>query len=243
LAGGNQPLSLFDTQFAAVASLGQIPCAAAGQNAVALTPFANTPTISSYADLAPSFVFAAAQTSNASVTLNVSLAGARNAYKWNGLQACGAGDLIAGQIYRAVPLQALNGGVGGFVVDAYGVQANIIELPFTIDGGGSALTTGLKGFVPIPVACTIVGFSLIADQVGSIAMDIWRANNAVPVIANSIVGGTKPNLTASQLQTQIPPGIFFTATALAANDYLAFSVFSTSGVITRLTTTLFLAKI
>src|SRR6266436_9254795 len=118
LTGGNQPLSLLDTQFAAVAALGGIPCAAAGQNTISLTPFSSTPTIAAYTDLAPSFLFAAAQTSNGSVTINVNLVGARNAYKWNGQAALGANDLIAGSIYRATFLTALNGGAGGFAVDS-----------------------------------------------------------------------------------------------------------------------------
>src|SRR5580704_9584535 len=135
LSGGNQPLSLLDTQFAAVAALGSIPCAAAGQNVISLTPFTNTPTIASYPDLAPSFVFAAAQTSNGSVTINAALVGARNAYKWNGSVQCGNGDIIAGNVYRATPLQALNVGAGGFVVDAIGANNNVAELPFIISGG------------------------------------------------------------------------------------------------------------
>ncbi len=117
LTGGNQNLSLFDTQFAAVAALGIIPCAASGQNAVALTPNTNTPTISSYTDLAPAFVFVAAQTSSGPVTINVAGLGARNAYKFNGATQVGSGDFVAGQMYKATPLQALNAGAGGFVVD------------------------------------------------------------------------------------------------------------------------------
>ena len=239
LAGGNQPLSLFDTQFAAVASLGSIPCAAAGQNVIALTPFANTPTIASYTDLAPSFVFAAAQTSNGSVTINAALVGARNAYKWNGSVQCGSGDIIAGNVYRATPLQALNGGAGGFVVDAIGVNSNATDLEFIIDGGGVAITTGPKGFFRIPWAATIATWSVIGDQSGSIAIDILRANNAVPTV--SIVGGgTKPNLTAQQFVGPTAPA-GWTSTVLAANDYIGFTV-SSVATVTRVTIILSLLK-
>src|ERR1700719_4495880 len=183
LTGGNQPLSLLDTQFAAVAALGSITCAAAGQNVILLTPFTNTPTVSSYPDLAPSFVFAAAQTSNGSVTINAALVGARNAYKWNGSVQCGNGDIIAGNVYRATPLQALNGGSGGFVVDAIGVSNNLFDVAFVIDGGGVAITTGQKGQVHVPFAASIFGWRVIADQSGSIAVDILRANNAIPSVS------------------------------------------------------------
>src|SRR6202030_1641969 len=180
LSGGNQPLALLDTQFAAVAALGSIPCAAAGQNTIALTPFSGTPTVSSYSDLAPSFVFAAAQTSNGSVTINANLVGARNAYKWNGGQPCGANDIIAGNVYRATPLAALNSGAGGFVVDTIGGFNNITDIEYVIDGGGSPITTGIKGFIRVPFAATLTVWVMMADQVGSIVVDIFRANGAVP---------------------------------------------------------------
>lgn len=239
LAGGNQPLSLLDTQFAAVAALGAIPCTCAGTNTLALTPNANTPTVSSYPDLQPSFVFVAAQTSTGAVTINVAGVGARNAYKWNGQQACGAGDIIIGNVYRATPLLALNSGLGGFVVDAIGVNNNVAELAFIISGGGSAITTGAKGFIEIPWAATISAWSVIADQSGSITIDILRANNAVP--SSSIVGGgTKPTLSSAQFAGNTAPA-GWTSTVLAAQDYLGFNV-STAATVTQVTLSLTLAK-
>src|SRR5262252_4318177 len=129
LSAGNQPLSLIDTQSAALGALGGIPCAAAGTNAIALTPNTNTPVVLSYTDLAPSFSFAAAATSTGAVTLNVAGLGARNAYKWNGSTIVGNGDLISGFVYKATFLTALNGGAGGFVVDTIGVNNNLLSAP------------------------------------------------------------------------------------------------------------------
>lgn len=239
LTTGNEPLSLLDTQFAAVAALGAIPCAAAGQNAIALTPNANTPTISGYTDLAPSFVYVAAQTSNAGVTLNIAGLGARNSYKWQGQQLLGANDSVAGCVYRATFLTALNSGAGGFVVDAIGNSLTVTDVEFVIDGGGSAITTGVKGNIRIPFPAVIVGWGVMADQSGSIAVDILRANNAVP--SASIVGaGNKPALAAAQFATAAPSG--WTSTSLAQNDWLAFSVTS-AATVTRVTVDLVLDKI
>jgi hypothetical protein len=239
LSGGNQPLALLDTQFSAVAALGSIPCAAAGQNVISLTPFTNTPTVVSYTDLAPSFVFAAAQTSNGSVQINASLLGARNAYKWNGSVQCGSGDIVAGNVYRATPLQALNGGSGGFVVDAIGVGNSVTDIEFVIDGGGVAITTGIKGFIRVPWAATVGFWFVMADQSGSIAVDILRANNAVPSVS-MIGGGNKPTLSAAQFAGAAPSG--WTSTTLAQNDWIAFSVTSVLTV-TRVTVDLTLAKL
>ena len=241
LTGGNQPLSLLDTQFSAVAALGSIPCAAAGQNTISLTPFTNTPTVVSYTDLAPSFVFAAAQTSNGSVTINASLIGARNAYKWNGAQQCGSGDIVAGFIYRATPLQALNGGSGGFVVDSFGPAANVpggfngFDIPFVIDGGGVAITNGNKGQLHIPFFGTITAWRLIGDQVGSITVDILRANLGVPSVS-MVGGGTKPFLSASQQNLGTAPA-GWTSTALSYDDWIAFNV-TAAATITRATVVL-----
>jgi len=217
------PLSLLDTNYNAVAALGSIPCTATGQNTIALAPGTNTPTISSYPDLAPAFVFAAAQTSNGAVTINVNGVGARNAYKWNGAIQCGSGDIIAGAVYRVTPLQALNAGVGGFVVDAIGVNNNIVDAQFVISGGGSAITTGNKGWLHIPFAMNIFAWRVLGDQSGSITIDILRSNNTFPT--TSIVGGgTKPNLTSQQFAEFAPSG--WTSTSLVTDDFIAFNVTS-----------------
>ncbi len=233
------PLSLLDTNYNAVAALGSIPCTATGQNTIALAPGTNTPTISSYPDLAPSFVFAAAQTSNGAVTINVNGVGARNAYKWNGSVQCGSGDIVAGQVYRATPLLALNGGAGGFVVDAVGNLNARTAIEFIIDGGGVAITTGNKGQINIPFPANIISWRIIADQSGSIVVDILRAFAAVPV--TSMVGaGNKPSLSSAQIDTgETPAG--WTSTAVVNNDFIAFNVVSVTTV-TRVTVILILDK-
>lgn len=239
LGAGNQPLQDFDTQFAAVAALGVIPCSASGQNAIALTPFVNTPTITSYTDLAPSFIFAAAQTTTGGVTASVAGIGFRNVYKRNGSLAAGANDIIAGNVYRLVPLQALNGGVGGFVVDPFTQAINTAELPFIIAGGGTAITTGVKGYMPVPFGATITGWSVIADQSGSISIDIFRANNAVPTVS-IISTGNKPTLTSQQFVGNTAPS-GWASTVLVAQDYLGYNVVS-AATVTQVTVNLFLTK-
>lgn len=234
LATGNEALSLFDTQFAAVAALGTIPCAAAGQNAITLTPNANTPTISSYTDLAPSFSFAAAQNSSSAVTINVAGLGARNAYKWNGQTALGSGDLFAGSVYKATFLTALNSGAGGFVVDAIGGSLTPIDLAFVIDGGGNPITTGQKGQLHVPITMALNSWRVMADQSGSIVVDVLKANNAVPS-SSMIGGGNKPTLTSAQFNEVGISG--WTSTSFIPDDWIAFNVVS-AATLTRATVVL-----
>jgi hypothetical protein len=239
LAAGNEPLSLFDTQFAAVAALGIIPCSAAGQNNLTLTPNANTPTISGYTDLAPSFSYTAAQTSNGTVTLNVAGVGSRNAYKWNGQQSMAAGDSVAGSVYKATFLTALNSGAGGFVVDAIGVNNSLTDIEFIIDGGGNIITTGVKGYVHVPFAASIFAWRVMGDQSGSIVVDVLGATAAVPTV--SMIGaGNKPTLTAQQFNSVAQSG--WTTPNTTTDWWMGFNVTSVTTV-TRVTVVLSMGKL
>jgi hypothetical protein len=239
LPTGNEALSLFDTQFGAVAALGVIPCACAGTNSLTLTPNANTPTISAYTDLAPSFSFAAATVSTGAVTINVAGLGARAAYKWQGQQTVAANDLIAGNVYKATFLTALNSGAGGFVVDAIGFGAVNVDVEFVIDGGGNPISTGTKGFLRLPYPALVAFWAVMADQSGSIVVDLLRANGTIPT--TSMIGsGNKPTLSSQQFATAAVSG--WTSAILATNDWLGFSVISASTV-TRATVDLVLVKL
>ena len=56
----------------------------------------------------------------------------------------------------------------------YPPPPSIATLTFVIDGGGAAIATGIKGDLEIPFACTINQVTLLADQSGSIVVDIWK---------------------------------------------------------------------
>lgn len=72
-------------------------------------------------------------------------------------------------------------------------------IAFVIDGGGVAITTGIKGDLLIPFDCTIVSATLLADQAGSIVVDIWKDSyaNFPPTNANSICASAKPTLSSA----------------------------------------------
>jgi hypothetical protein len=53
-------------------------------------------------------------------------------------------------------------------------HAKVGAVQFIIDGGGSAITTGVKGDIQIPFACTITAARLLADQSGAIAVAVWK---------------------------------------------------------------------
>lgn len=105
-----------------------------------------------------------------------------------------------------------------------------------IDGGGAVVTTGQKGQIYIPFPMTITKWWVMADQSGSITIDVLRANNGIP--ASSIVGGgTAPNLSSAQFTGNTSPS-GWTSTTLAANDFVAFNVTGSPSSVTRVSITL-----
>jgi hypothetical protein len=100
------------------------------------------------------------------------------------------------------------------------------------DGNGSVLTAK-NIFVHIPCAMTINKWSIMADQSGSVTIDILRTNAGIP--SASIVGsGTKPNLSSAQDSLDNAPASW-TATTLAKDDWLEIEITGTPSSVTYLT--------
>lgn len=109
-----------------------------------------------------------------------------------------------------------------------------VSINYIIDGGGIALTTGVKGFVEIPYAMTITGWQIFADQVGSVVVDVWKDSyaNFPPTVGDTIAGSEKPTLSSAQNNQDLSLSTW--TTGLTAGDILAYNVESISTV-TRVT--------
>lgn len=108
------------------------------------------------------------------------------------------------------------------------------SLGMLIDGGGSTITTGVKGYLEIPFACTIQAVTLLADVSGSIVIDIWKDTYASypPVVGDSITAAAKPTISAA-VKSQDTTLTGWT-TSITAGDILGFNVDSATTV-TRVT--------
>ena len=114
-------------------------------------------------------------------------------------------------------------------------------LNFVIDGGGSAITTGVKGDVVVDFSGVIESATLLADQSGSIVIDIWKDVYASfpPTVADTITASAKPTLSsADHSQDATLTGW---TTAISAGDVLRFNVDSATTV-TRVTLALKLRR-
>lgn len=111
-------------------------------------------------------------------------------------------------------------------------------LNFIIDNSGTALATGLAGFLVMSYPATITGYTLIGDQSGSVVIDIWKRNAAVPSVANTITASAKPTLSSAQFGTSTT--LTGWTTSVAAGDVFGFNVDSVTSI-TRLTVALALS--
>jgi len=120
-------------------------------------------------------------------------------------------------------------------------EDDIAPLEIIIDGGGSAITTGEKGHIEVPYDCTIQRVTLLADQSGSIVVDIWKGTYAdfPPTDVDSITASAPPTISSAQKSQDSTLSGW--TTSVAAGDILAFNVDSAS-TITRVTLSLKVKK-
>jgi hypothetical protein len=157
---------------------------------------------------------------------NVTLAKIQNATansRWIGSGSGGTGANYTENTFGA-----------GLTVGASSVALNTAAITkaitFVIDGGGATITTGIKGDLYIPFACTITAATMLADQSGSIVVDIWADDYAAypPTDADSITSATPPTISTA-VKSQDTTLSSWT-TSIAAGDTLRFNVDSATSI-------------
>lgn len=104
------------------------------------------------------------------------------------------------------------------------VQITTGEIVLTIDGGGSAITTGEKTWVRIPYACTITAVEMTSDQSATVTVDVWKDTyaNFPPTDADSITASAVPTITAGT--KSLDETLTGWTTSVSAGEYLKFNV-------------------
>jgi len=104
----------------------------------------------------------------------------------------------------------------------------------TINGGGSAITTGIKSDIIIPYNMNISGYTMVADVSGSIVVDLWKSDYNIypPTSASSITDNQKPSIT-NDIKS-INTNLTNWTSSINAGDVIRFNV-SSSSTITKLT--------
>ena len=126
-------------------------------------------------------------------------------------------------------------------MDSARLPARTGAVGIVLDGGGSVITTGGKGFLRVPFACTITGWTLLSTDAsataGSLVVDVWKTSygSYPPSVADTITASAKPTLSGANKNASTT--LTGWTTAIAAGDVLGFSVDSASTV-TRIVLTL-----
>ena len=114
------------------------------------------------------------------------------------------------------------------------------SVQLTIDGGGSEITTGFKGFsAPTTFSGTIEKITVIGDEGGSphgsVEVDIWKSSitgspSGLPTVADSIFAGSPPGYATLDgepfSQDSTLTGV---TTSVSVGDVFGFYVNSVSG--------------
>lgn len=102
-------------------------------------------------------------------------------------------------------------------------------LPILFDGAGAVIPTGVyPAHYQWRTAATITGWRLVADQVGSVVIDVWSRAYASypPTVSQTIAGSEKPTL--SSVIKNEDTSLTTWTTAVAAGDIWRFNIDSAS---------------
>jgi len=116
--------------------------------------------------------------------------------------------------------------------------SQVAGLEFVIDGVGAVIGTGIAGYLRVDFACVITANTLLADQTGSVVVDIFRCTYTDfdppthPASGDKITASAPPTISAAKKSEDTT--LTGWTTSLAAGDVLAFNVNSCS-TITRVT--------
>jgi len=124
---------------------------------------------------------------------------------------------------------------GGFVIAP---PADFVSsIGVVIDGGGQAITTGVKGYANVEFSCTITQATLLADVSGNLVIDVWKDvyGNYPPTVADTITASAKPTL-VGVIKSQ-DAGLAGWTKTVTARDTIGFNVDS-AATVTRATLSL-----
>ena len=125
------------------------------------------------------------------------------------------------------------------VQDYIDTATSVAGVGVIIDGGGATINTGLRGDIVIPFNCTITQWTLLANQSGSIVVDILKGTYANFPTVVTITGSAKPTITSSTKgQSSTLTGW---TTSFVAGDILRLNVDSITSI-QRVTLFLTLAR-
>jgi hypothetical protein len=96
-----------------------------------------------------------------------------------------------------------------------------------------SVRAGTTCYVRVPYSGTIASWSIIADVSCTCVLDVWKANAALPTVANTITASAKPSL--SSAATASSSTLTGWTTSVAVGDVFGFNLDSLTGSPTSIT--------
>lgn len=113
-------------------------------------------------------------------------------------------------------------------VSAASITGLMGNINFIIDGGGSAITTGDKGYLEIPFACNINRITMVANASCTATIDIFKDTyaNFPPTAGDSIINASLASLPTidAGIKYQDATLTGWANVSLAAGDILKYNV-------------------
>ena len=132
-----------------------------------------------------------------------------------------------------VAIEALSGTTGALkktAANTWALDDGTTTILIALENLGGTLPTGVMGDVHVPFACTITGAYALADQTGSLVVDVWKDTyaNFPPTDADSITGSDP--LTVSSTNKASDTTLSGWTTSIAAGDVLRFNIDSVTSI-------------
>lgn len=125
----------------------------------------------------------------------------------------------------------------GIVTITASATAGTGAVGVTVDGGASVPGTGIKGYLKVPYNCTIIGWTIMANQSGSAVFDVKYATSVSGIgSTTSLTGTAQPTLSGAQaIDSTTLTGWMVTLTSGMLLEFDLTSVLSVTRVTLELT--------
>ncbi|MEO1169921.1 MAG: hypothetical protein AAFW97_14545 [Pseudomonadota bacterium] len=153
--------------------------------------------------------------------------------KLDGIETGATADQTAQEIATAIDADATAEStlVSALGIDSLAVdEAEVSEIVAVFDGGGAAIAADSQVDVPVGFDCTIEEVRILADQTGSIVVDIWKDTyaNFPPTNADSITASAVPTISSGTKDSDAT--LTGWTTSISAGDTLRFNVDSATTI-------------
>lgn len=108
-------------------------------------------------------------------------------------------------------------------------QSSYGSINFIVENVNSVIVPGQIDYVRVPYAGKLLDWTIIADQQGSVVVDVWKASeNTIPTQANSICTINKPALSNALIGYMTASA--WTNDIIDQDDVVGFHVVSVAGI-------------